>query len=56
MVMPIWVTETSEKYVIDLVADLNTSDGASATSTHPVSPPPPPPLLTAAPFIISLDF
>lgn len=54
MVMPIWVTETSEKYVIDLVADLNTSDGASATSTHPVSPPPP--LLTAAPFIISLDF
>lgn len=36
--MPIWITETNEKAVIDLIADLNTSDGDSASNcTHPVS-------------------
>lgn len=38
VVMPIWITETNEKFVIDLIADLNTSEeGAVKVSTHPVS-------------------
>lgn len=35
--MPIWITESSEKFVIDMIADLNTSDGGSGVSSHPVS-------------------
>lgn len=35
--MPIWITESSEKVVIDMIADLNTSDGGSGVSSHPVS-------------------
>lgn len=44
VVMPIWITETEEKFVIDLISDLNTSEdssasSASAASSHPVSVP-----------------
>lgn len=39
VVMPIWITESSEKFVIDLIGDLNSSDDSSASpaSSHPVS-------------------
>jgi hypothetical protein len=38
--MPIWITESNDKFVIDLIGDLNTSEdsSASAVSSHPVSP------------------
>lgn len=36
--MPIWITETGEKFVIDLIADLNISeDGDGGGATYPVS-------------------
>lgn len=37
VVMPIWITETDEKSVIDLITDLNTSDDSASYCTHPVS-------------------
>ena len=37
VVMPIWITETNEKFVIDLITDLNTSDDGGIGSSHPVS-------------------
>lgn len=37
VVMPIWITESNEKFVIDLIADLNTAeDGAVAIPSHPL--------------------
>lgn len=36
-VMPIWISETDDKLVVDLIGDLNMSEGACAATTHPVS-------------------
>ena len=48
--MPIWITESNEKFVIDLIADLNTAeDGAVAIPSHPVSFSSPPFLLPPLP-------
>ena len=34
--MPIWITESDEKHVVDLIAELNIVDENSAASSHPV--------------------
>lgn len=36
-VMPIWTTESNDKFLIDLITDLNMADGGAAGTTHPVS-------------------
>lgn len=35
-VLPIWFSECDELFVVELIERLNTSDGASASSSHPV--------------------
>ena len=37
VVMPIWISEADDKFLVDLIAELNMSEGACAGSSHPVS-------------------
>ena len=39
VVLPVWYTECCESFVISLVEELNVSDEASSSASHPVSPP-----------------
>ena len=37
VVLPIWITECNEPFVVSLVEEMNMSDEASASASHPVS-------------------